>query len=58
MKNICKFCGKEKQLIRAHIIPRHFHLNYENETYVAINAQTGNWKQCKTVTYDKNILYV
>ena len=56
MKNICKFCGKEKQLIRAHIIPRHFHLNYENETYAAINSKTGNWKPCKTGTYDKNIL--
>ena len=53
---ICKFCGKEKKLIKAHIIPRHFHLNYENETYAAINSKTGNWKPCKTGTYDKNIL--
>lgn len=56
MKKICKFCGQEKQLIKAHIIPRHFHLNYENETFAAINAKTGGWKQCKTGTYDKNIL--
>ena len=53
---ICKFCGKEKKLIKVHIIPRHFHLNYENETYAAINSKTGNWKPCKTGTYDKNIL--
>ena len=45
MQNICKFCGQEKQLIKAHIIPRHFYLNYENETFAAINAKTGDWKQ-------------
>ena len=54
--NSCKFCNQEKKLIKAHIIPRHFYLNYENETYAAINSKTGNWKPCKTGTYDKNIL--
>lgn len=29
---ICKFCGQEKKLIKAHIIPRHSYLNYKNET--------------------------
>ena len=56
INKICKFCGQEKKLIKAHIIPRHFYLNYENETFAAINAKTGEWKQCKTGTYDKNIL--
>jgi hypothetical protein len=53
---ICRFCGQEKELIRAHIIPRHFYLNYEHKTFAAINTQTGNWKQCKTGTYYSNIL--
>lgn len=36
---ICKFCGQEKKLIKAHIIPIHFYLNYENETFAAFNAK-------------------
>ena len=53
---ICKFCGQEKKLIKAHIIPRNFYLNYKEETFAAINTITGDWKQCKMGAYDKSIL--
>ena len=42
-KNICKFCGQEKKLIKAHIIPRNFYLDYKNEQYMEVNALSGKF---------------
>lgn len=33
---ICKFCGQEKKLIKAHIIPKKFYLG----RYLCINSKT------------------
>ena len=53
---ICKFCGQEKKLIRAHIIPRKFYLDYKSEKYVGVNPQTGEFVLQQCGLYDKNIL--
>ena len=58
MKNntTCKFCGQEKKLIKAHIIPRKFYLDYKSEKYVGVNSQTGEFVLQQCGSYDKNIL--
>ena len=53
---ICKFCGQEKKLIKAHIIPRNFYLDYKSEKYVGVNSQTGEFVLQQCGSYDKNIL--
>ncbi len=54
---ICKFCGKEKALIKAHIIPKNFYLNYKEQGYKALNPDDGTWKLRQNGIYDnKNIL--
>lgn len=55
-KNICKFCRQQKKLIRAHIIPRHFYLDYKDEQYVSVNSLSGKFKIQQCGAYDKNIL--
>ncbi len=55
-KNICKFCGQEKKLIKAHIIPRNFYLDYKNEQYMEVNALSGKFTIKQSGSYDKNIL--
>lgn len=57
-KNIkCKFCGKEKKLIGAHIVPRCFYLALkENDRYLCINSKTGKYKIQQKGSLDKNIL--
>lgn len=30
---ICKFCGQEKKLIKAHIIPKKFYLGLSEDKY-------------------------
>jgi len=54
--SICKFCGKEKKLIGAHIIPRKFYLNYESEHYQSIDPFEGKSKTQQAGAIDKNIL--
>ncbi len=45
-KGICKFCEQPKELIKAHIIPRKFYLDYEKDNgYRAIDVD-GNWEIC------------
>ena len=44
MKNTCKFCGQEKKLIKAHIIPKNFYLDYKKEQYMSIDSLFGNPK--------------
>ncbi len=55
-KNICKFCGQEKKLIKAHIIPRNFYLNYKNEKYLGVDSISGKFTIQQSGAYDKNIL--
>lgn len=53
---ICKFCGKEKKLIKAHIIPRNFYLARKNDKYLCINSKTGEYTYQQQGGYDSNIL--
>ncbi len=46
----CKYCGKEKELCKAHIVPKKFYLDYTTERYRSIDqdfnkeyAQSGIW---------------
>ncbi len=57
-KNIgtCKFCKNEKQLIKAHIIPRRFYIGVHNDKYLNINSKTGEYEISQCGSYDKNIL--
>ena len=55
-KDICKFCGQNKKLIKAHIIPRHFYLDYKDEQYVSVNSLSGKFKIQQSGAYDKNVL--
>ena len=55
-KKICKFCGQEKELIGAHIIPRNFYLNYKKEHYQVIDPFEGKSKTQQAGAIDKNIL--
>ncbi|MCM1003370.1 MAG: hypothetical protein NC408_03400 [Candidatus Gastranaerophilales bacterium] len=55
-KNVCKFCGKEKKLIKAHIIPRKFYLDYKDEQYMSVNKLSGKFQIQQSGAYDKNIL--
>ena len=56
MKNICKFCGKEKKLINAHIIPKNFYIGLVDGKYIGINTKTGKYKYWQNGNYDSNIL--
>ena len=53
---ICKFCGQEKKLIKAHIIPRNFYLARKNDKYLCINSKTGEYTYQQQGGYDSNIL--
>ena len=49
---ICKFCGKEKKLIKAHIIPRNFYLARKNDKLISIYVQIELKEETtKTVRY-------
>lgn len=55
---ICKFCGQEKKLIKAHIIPKNFYLNRKHEKYQLVNlfSASGRVTEKQSGAYDKNIL--
>lgn len=56
---ICKFCGQEKKLIDAHIIPKCFYLALKNKfSYINFDACLKNrqYKIYQNGGYDKNIL--
>lgn len=55
-KGKCKFCGEEKNLIKAHIIPRNFYVGRRTEKYRSVDTQTGKWTHCQSGIYDKSIL--
>ncbi len=52
----CHYCKQDKKLIKAHIIPRNFYLDYVNEHFVLVNADTGKITQKQSGSYDKDIL--
>lgn len=54
---ICRFCGQEKKLIKAHIIPKCFYLGLkENDKYLGINSKTCKYVIQQQGGYDSNIL--
>ena len=55
-KTICKFCGQEKKLIDAHIIPKNFYLERKKDRYLCINSKTGKYTIQQKGGYDSNIL--
>lgn len=55
-KGVCKFCGEEKELIKAHIIPKCFYKNYKKQGYKALYSDDGTWQQKQNGAYDNNIL--
>ncbi len=55
-RSICKFCGQEKKLIKAHIIPRSFYLDYKHGQYTSVDSISGKFKIQQSGAYDKNIL--
>ena len=56
LKNTFKFCGQEKKLIKAHIIPKNFYLDYKKEQYMSVDSLSGKFKIQQNGAYDKNIL--
>ena len=55
-RGICKYCGKETELIDAHIISKGFYKNYKEFTYKALYSDDGTWKQKQNGISDNNIL--
>ena len=55
-KGICKFCGKEKGLIGAHIIPQNFYINRKEKGYRSLDITDGSWQQWQAGLKDYNIL--
>lgn len=53
---ICKFCGQEKKLIDAHIIPKNFYLMRKKDRYLSINSKTCKYTIQQKGGYDSNIL--
>lgn len=54
--SVCKFCGQEKKLIGAHIIPKHFYLNYKNEDYKLLDPFNCKCNAQQSGAKDKTIL--
>lgn len=52
----CKFCGQEKKLIKAHIIPKKFYLRIKEDRCLSINSKTGKYTFQQQGGYDSNIL--
>ncbi len=55
-KGICKFCNQEKDLIKAHIIPKGFYKNISPAAYKSLNIDDGTWFQTQNGIKDNNIL--
>ena len=53
---ICKFCGQEKKLIKAHIIPKNFYIARKEDRYLLINSKTRKYTYKQNGGYDSNIL--
>ena len=53
---VCKFCGQEKKLIKAHIIPKKFYLGLKGDRYLCINSQNCKYMIQQQGGYDSNIL--
>lgn len=53
---ICKFCGQEKKLIDAHIIPKNFYLMREKDRYLSINSKTCKYTIQQKGGYDFTVV--
>lgn len=53
---LCKFCGKEKKLIKAHIIPKKFYLGLKEDRFLLMNSREGTCKFQQMGGYDSTIL--
>lgn len=54
---ICQCCKEERELIKAHIVPRCFYLDYkEVGGYKSVDFSNGKWKQQQCGVYDNEIL--
>lgn len=53
---ICKYCGQEKKLIKAHIIPKNFYIARKEDRYLLINSKTRKYAYKQNGGYDSNIL--
>lgn len=51
----CKYCKKNKKLIKAHILPRKFYTNYEKDGYQAVKID-GSYEIFQCGFYNNNIL--
>lgn len=52
----CQYCGQEKELCQAHIVPRSFYHKYKAIKYLSINSKTGKAKQKQSGIWDDTIL--
>lgn len=53
---ICKFCGQERKLIKAHIIPKKFYFGLKDDRYLCISSKNGKFTFQQMGGYDSNIL--
>ncbi len=54
---ICKFCGEEKELIKAHIIPKGWYIGLKDkDRYLSVITGTGKYTISQNGGYDSNIL--
>ena len=57
VKCICKYCGKEKELCKAHIIPKSFYDLEKNKLYWGISSDGKiDMKTCQNGLKDDGIL--
>lgn len=52
----CKYCGKNKEPCKAHIIPKCFYPDYANKKYRILNPNTLQYKICQSGIWDDAIL--
>ena len=52
----CKFCGQEKKLIKAHIVPKGFYIGLKYDRYLFVNVRTAQYKYSQQGGYDNSIL--
>ncbi len=55
-KGVCRFCGKETELIKAHVVPKCFYKNYKESGYKALDVDKGTWTLKQNGMHDNNIL--
>lgn len=53
---ICRYCGEEKTLIKAHILPKKFYKDYPTEKFLSVNVTDFSKKFMQSGCLDKQIL--